>query len=258
MGLIGTTIEMYKEHGAKFVYAGIMYKFFRKGNIEYKLNYKGLKIYGNNRTATWATYNEVMKTGAYDFPVKEAKTIIDLGANVGLTSLWFYKKYPKAQIIAVEPAKENLEYLHKNIESNRIKNVFIEEKPVWNKITKLGFSPGECSPSDYFGETKNDLNYLSTTMPNIIKKFDIEHIDILKCDIEGGEIPILTSNNEWLSKVDNIFIEIHSMVHAGLGSVQHAPIIFKEMKNKGFEFKQMKEGLYWFTKKSNLLKKGEL
>lgn len=250
MGLLNTTKKMYKQYGLNFVYAGAMFKLFRKGDIEYKLKWKNFDLYGNNRTATWATYNEVLIGGAYDFPVEKVNTIIDLGANVGVSALFFNYKYPNAQIIAVEPAKENLDYLYKNISCNNIDNVFVVERPVWDEKQILSFTPGQCSPSNVFSDKKsNDNSYESITMPQIIEVYGIKKIDILKIDIEGGEIPVLTSNNDWLDIVDNIFMEIHSMIHANLGSVKHAPIIFKELEKKGFVFEQMKEGLYWFQKK---------
>ena len=247
MGLIGTTKKLYNKHGFNFVYANFMYKIFRKGDIEYNLKWKGHNVKGNNRVACWATFNEVLTNGSYDFPVKNAKTIVDLGANIGLSTIFFKDKYPNSKVICVEPADENLDFLYENIIGLK-DSIYVERKPIWSKKTELVFSAGECSSSDYFGEGTGEVKYKTITMPKLMKAYGFEKIDILKIDIEGWEIPVLTENNEWLENVNNIFIEIHSMVHAGLGSVEHAPKIFKALDVKGFELKQMKEGLYWFEK----------
>ena len=43
------------------------------------------------------------------------KIVIDLGANIGLSALYFRAKYPLSRIIAVEPDPKNLVSLHSNI-----------------------------------------------------------------------------------------------------------------------------------------------
>jgi FkbM family methyltransferase len=248
MGIINSGLKLYKEYGINFIYAGIMYKFLRKGNIEYKLNWKGMSVFGNHRTAAFATFKEVLGVQVYDYPVKNPKVIVDLGANIGVSVIYFREKYPRAEIIAVEPAEENIKFLLKNINYNRIDNISINKNPIWDSVKGLTFSAGDCSPSDAFNTKGKGKKFKAITMPILMKEYNIEHIDILKCDIEGAEDPILIRNNEWLNKVDNIFIELHSMVHANIGSLELAPKVFEALKEKGFIFKQMREGLFWFRR----------
>ena len=48
-----------------------------------------------------------------DFP--DAKKIIDGGANIGCASVYFSLRFPNAEILAIEPEKNNFELLKKNI-----------------------------------------------------------------------------------------------------------------------------------------------
>jgi len=252
MGLTGRIKTMYKEKGFKFLYAWIMNRGFQRENIEYSETWRGNKIKGNYRVAFSGTFREVLSEGVYEFPVKRAKTIVDLGANIGLATIFFKDKYPNAEVICVEPAKENLDFLYKN--TCHFEKVRVERKPIWSEEKELNFTSGDCSPTDYFGTGKGGEKYTSITMPKLMKVYGLEEIDILKIDIEGGEIPLLTDNNDWLLKVDNIFMEIHSMLSLNIGSVYHAPIVFKALEKKGFELKQMKEGLYWFKQRKDTIK----
>ena len=56
----------------------------------------------------------------------EAATVYDLGANIGIASIYFHSILPEAQIICVEPSKENLELLRRNLEINKIRATVID------------------------------------------------------------------------------------------------------------------------------------
>ena len=50
---------------------------------------------------------------------------------------------------------------------------------------------------------------LSATIGDIISKYDLCHIDILKIDIEGAEKSIFENDTKWLSIVDHLMVELH-------------------------------------------------
>ena len=49
----------------------------------------------------------------------EQPYILDCGANIGLSVIYFKKQWPNATVIAFEPDEKNFEYLNKNTEDNR-------------------------------------------------------------------------------------------------------------------------------------------
>ena len=125
-------------------------------------------------------------------------TIIDAGANVGLTTLFFSHYFPTANIISVEADYFNCIELERNIVANGLKEKVIGlHKALWNKnnvtlkITS-DFRDHE-SWSRRVQDTKlekesDEFNCVSSiTIKKIIEEYHLKTIDILKIDIEGAE-----------------------------------------------------------------------
>src|SRR6202012_3041239 len=64
----------------------------------------------------------------------EPKFIIDGGANIGMASVYFKNRYPKATIIAIEPDKGNAEILNANVAG--YDNIFVKQAGLWSKKIK--------------------------------------------------------------------------------------------------------------------------
>jgi FkbM family methyltransferase len=132
------------------------------------------------------------------------------------------KKFPKATIICIEPDPENFRILQKNVAS--YENIHCECCGIWNKDTTLKvydkFGLGE------FGKwgmvVEEDLKYGNIkvlSMNTLLKKYAIEHIDILKIDIETSEKQLFQENFEhWLPLVKTIIIELHDNSENGCAS----------------------------------------
>ena len=73
-------------------------------------------VYIRMRTTDVSVYHEVLICGQYaiDLPFSP-KIIVDVGANIGMASLYFATKYPQARIIAIEPETSNFEMLAQNV-----------------------------------------------------------------------------------------------------------------------------------------------
>jgi FkbM family methyltransferase len=144
------------------------------------------------------------------------ETIVDAGANIGLTSVLLKAYFPNAAIIALEPLDSNFERLNNIIKTNNLENITILKKGLWGRSTYLSpdtsFRDGQewsfrlIETSD---DTKSSFEVVS--IPDIINQFNIEVIDFLKIDIEGGEVSVFNSesNLDWLKKVKVLAIEIH-------------------------------------------------
>jgi FkbM family methyltransferase len=143
--------------------------------------------------------------------LKNGLTIIDAGANVGMSALYFLNRYQVEKIFCIEPDLQNLKILKKNI-SNEIANeraIIIEAalsdisgRASWDSEglaynSKLALSPG-------------DVIVQTITINDVIEKYNIQKIDLIKFDIEGAESLVFSSDSSWLKKVDSLIIEIHS------------------------------------------------
>jgi FkbM family methyltransferase len=166
----------------------------------------------------------------------EPKLIIDGGANIGASTLWFAKKFLSAQIIAIEPEEYNFKILQKNCGS--LPNVKLIKAALWNKnidlkiknigLGKWGFVVVESKPDD-----KKKISAI--TIDNILTDSGHEEISILKLDVEGSEKELFESGFEsWLGKVKVLIIELHERMLPGVEKSFRSAIAkydFTEIKN---------------------------
>ena len=141
---------------------------------------------------------------------KEPAHIFDCGANIGLFTVLMKNRYPDAKVIAIEPDEENFLELKKN--ASKYSDVFFEKYGIWNTDTKLKVSDkyNRGKWGIVVEEDLVDSNIESISINTLVKKYNIDIIDILKIDIESSEKQLFSSNYEaWLPKVRKIVIELH-------------------------------------------------
>ena len=140
---------------------------------------------------------------------KKDPLIIDCGANIGLSIIFFKKKHPGARVIAFEPDPQIFELLKSNISSFDLNNVELNQKAVWMTTGTLSF----ISDGGVGGSLSSDnASGSSGTVASIRLRDYLEHqhVDFLKIDIEGAEYDVLEDCKDVLHKADKIFIEYHS------------------------------------------------
>jgi FkbM family methyltransferase len=145
-------------------------------------------------------------------------TIIDCGANVGLSAIWFALLFPKARVIAIEMEYNNFKQLKKN--ASAFPTITAINAAVWGEITKLtmktanieayAYSAAPAAPG-YEGIT-------SVTIDTIVSEYKIESLLCVKLDVEGAEVSILDHAANWMDKVKVLIVELHDWKNPGLGS----------------------------------------
>jgi len=146
---------------------------------------------------------------------KDVTTIVDIGANIGLSVNYWRVCYPNARIIAVEPDRENL-YLCR---CNALKEadggvVTFHAACIWRKSGMVIFDKSGAD-SDYHIVQEGHSNLLGETaeclsVPDLFVKAGVEGVvDVLKCDVEGAEKEIFEDCADWICKVRFLAIEIH-------------------------------------------------
>lgn len=150
------------------------------------------------------------------------KFIVDAGANIGLSAVFFTNKFPDATIVAVEPEKSNFEMLLKN--TNEYKNIFCVKKAISNQsdlsfdVVDKGFGNwGFVTQVKNNGQLEKVVDQVdSLTIDEILVYYKLECLDLLKIDIEGAEKNLFESNYEnWLPKTKCIIIELHDGITKG-------------------------------------------
>jgi FkbM family methyltransferase len=166
----------------------------------------------------FATMEEVLLKEEYNLDLAfDPLTIIDGGANIGLTSVFFANKYPSAQIVAVEPEAENFEMLKRN--TRNYPGVKLLKAGVWSHRADLavvdeGKGNNAFTVSEVSSPEAGSIHAVS--VHDIMQERNWKTIDILKLDIEGAEKYVFQKNyKEWLPKVRILMIELHDRVVEG-------------------------------------------
>jgi FkbM family methyltransferase len=170
-----------------------------------------------NQTIVWNSHLwSLCKAKLVDAKVE---SVIDCGANIGLTTVLFKNMFPGARIIAVEPGSENFLMLQRN--ANGYDNIFPVRAGIWSRKTNL-------EVIDKYGAGDNGLIVQETddvdgipalTIQDIMNDYSLAHIDLLKVDIEGAEREIFNQDaSGWLSRTKILLIELHDYKISGSSS----------------------------------------
>jgi len=187
---------------------------------------KGIRsrVFLRTNTTDTSTYRQNLVAHEYDFDLPfEPRTILDAGANIGMASVYFANRYPSAKVIAIEPEPCNFRMLEKNVVTY----------PCINPIrAALWPSEGEVSvlaPSGmngnygHWGFTVSEGSGVrAITVPAILRRFEIDIIDVLKIDIEGAELELFSGACEWLKYVRCVMIETHDQFRPGCAQTVHS------------------------------------
>jgi len=192
----------------------------RNGAVKFYVNGYPHLIYLRPKTSDIPAFTQVFVSGGYDveYPMKDPKFIVDAGANVGYSSLFFTNRFPNAQILAIEPENSNCDILslntlaYNNIQFCRralwnIKTVVEIENPNADKWkTRVSKSTKSIDPISKT-EVNSTLIVPTITVNEILTQYN-DYIDIFKIDIEGAEKELFFSNYEWIDKVGMFVIEL--------------------------------------------------
>lgn len=178
-------------------------------------------VYLRPSTTDIKVFREVFLFGLYTFNMESApRIIVDAGANIGLSSIFFSERFPGATVYAIEPEGTNFVALKRNVQGYF--NIRPMQTALWNrdaalKITNLmenhwAFTVEECSHND-------PAAFPAISMASFMQLHGIKTIDLLKLDIEGAERELFSDNYEfWLSRTKGIIVELHDWLRPGCSS----------------------------------------
>ncbi len=140
-------------------------------------------------------------------------TIIDLGGNVGMASLWFLNAFPATRVVTIEANPANFPTLESNLRPYGHRSIIVKGGAWWRK-TKLALVNGDGLGAASVREARHDDDHATLMdgwdIPALMALADFKQIDLLKIDIEGAEVDLLLKNaDDWLPRVRNMSIETH-------------------------------------------------
>ena len=146
----------------------------------------------------------------YDFlPVKD-KIIVDIGANIADSSIYFMHK-GATKVIALEPFPKNYNTAKKNIELNNLTdNITLLQMGCSGTEGEMIINPHQEGAGSALDSVSSGVSVSLTTLDKLIHQYDIPDNSILKIDCEGCEVDVvLSSSKETLQKFTHIEIEYH-------------------------------------------------
>jgi FkbM family methyltransferase len=171
------------------------------------------------RTTDLSLFEEIIINAEYALePSEPPSVIIDAGANIGLTSVFFANRFPTARIIAVEPEPANFELLKKNVAY--YPNVTPLRAALWKEDGNVTlFDPGSGSWGFQTREQRDGESGTgsvpSMSIATLMARCSLQWIDLLKVDIEGAEKEVFERAEAWIERVGILMIELHDRDKAG-------------------------------------------
>jgi FkbM family methyltransferase len=147
------------------------------------------------------------------------RIIIDAGANIGASTIYFARRFPSAYVIAIEPELENFRLLERNLCG--YPNVKLINAALWgSKETRSIVS--RATGSVGFTIVETEANRVQTgqeikciTMTDLMGDLPNDCVDLLKMDIEGAEKNVLENSQAWIDRVRVLTAELHDRIVFG-------------------------------------------
>jgi FkbM family methyltransferase len=135
--------------------------------------------------------------------------IIDAGANIGASAIWFASLFPSAKILAVEPDPINANLC--TINCKRYSNVSVIEAAIGSVPGNARLvRPDTMSWSIQIERSDGEGSVQLTTVDELLSPFASTGVlFIAKIDIEGFERDLFSSATQWLADVAAVIIELH-------------------------------------------------
>jgi FkbM family methyltransferase len=194
-----------------------------KGTL-YALDVPGLshKVWLRAGTSDLMVFQQIFCDRETDFDLDLAPPyfIVDAGANIGLSSIVFASRYPRAKIVALEVDSDNYQLLCKNV--GQYANVFPQEKALWycDGYVRILNPTAEPWAFQVGNAEQNDPNAIEAiSLDRILADRGEGSFSLLKIDIEGAELDLLQSSDlTWIEKTKAIAIELHDRIRPGCGA----------------------------------------
>jgi FkbM family methyltransferase len=160
---------------------------------------------------------EIFFDGAYEqdaIPWDEVHSIVDVGANAGVATIWFAGRAPLATVLAIEPSPSVLPLLTANVTRNGLGN------RVRVLAMALGSAPGSARVERAESSLVMRTSVAKESGPNVVPVLTLaqalenyDEVDVLKLDIEGSEYDVLLTAEEYvIRKIRVLVCEHHEVV----------------------------------------------
>jgi FkbM family methyltransferase len=158
------------------------------------------------------SYKEIFEDGIYAFKAsRRDAVIIDGGANIGLSVIFFKRTYPGCVIHAFEADPVVFQILRTNVVSFGIDDARLTNKALWKAKDNMAFLAEGADGGRLAREAdRGGARCVTVETDRLVDYIPDGGIDFLKLDIEGAETDVLLDAADRLHLVENLFVEYHS------------------------------------------------
>lgn len=223
---------LYNPNHLQMIKAGMDVDYITPGNY-FMLKYRGrnLIFYGAEHNGDLPGIFHFEEYSSIDIA---GKTILDIGANIGDSSLWFSLNGAK-KVVAVEPDNYAFNYLLKNITVNEIQNIVAINAALGIKKGKVEQTKNPRIPTTLndsynfiLDSVNGNLNVIA--LRDLAEAYEGERL-VVKVDCEGCEYNIFRLHESIPLNIQEIFLEYHH----GAGPLKGI------LEENGFNFEIIKE-----------------
>lgn len=180
--------------------------------------------------------------GEYKFEATNSPPLIlDCGSHIGISVLYFKKRFPKAKITAFEPNPNTFSLLKLNVKQNNLKDINLVNAALTNREGEIDFFVSEGKDIWSWGDSAvinkwyNPKTYKTIKVPSVrLSSFIKKRVDLIKLDVEGSEEIVLREISPKLHIVDQIIIEFHG---SSTNKQNNLDNILHILDDAGFEYK---------------------
>jgi FkbM family methyltransferase len=153
--------------------------------------------------------DEILVLGEYSgLAIEQPSVVLDLGSHAGFSLLFFRTAYPEARIVGIEPDPITFRRLRANVD--QLDGV---------EVYPLALAPRD-GPLDFYSAPQGWVSSASAskrgrrvtvdgrTLDTLLDELGLDHVDLMKIDIEGGEFGVLVGARR-LRDVGAIVGELH-------------------------------------------------
>ncbi len=146
-----------------------------------------------------------------EYDLNKDSIVFDLGGYKGDFTYEIFNKY-HCNIYIFEPVSDYCENIKKRFAKNEKINVF--NFGLSNEDTELQIGVSESSSSVYKDNSSKKETIFLRSIMGVIKENNIEKIDLLKINIEGGEFDVLNEiiTDDYVKNITDIQIQFHMFV----------------------------------------------
>lgn len=148
------------------------------------------------KTGSW----EDNQTSLYEYMIGENGVFVDIGANVGINSIYAKLSQPGARVIAVEPERRNFENLSRNAAKVGVElhNLAIADQPGEMGFAGTGTRAHLTTKADAIKVKCVTLDAFTASLG---------HIDLMKIDVEGYTDLVLAQSSATLRRTISVIVE---------------------------------------------------